>query len=205
MNIIKIALTGGPGGGKSMAIKTLKDVFSVEGKENEFRYGSYRCLFMGETASELIKGGVKPDGCNYVHDFQFLLFRIQLEKEAAFNYAARNMPDDKYIIFYDRGLIDGAAYITDEEYKNILLRNGISLKNIYDRYDHVISFETPKDFYTTSNNVARSEDMETAIKINDRTVELWSGHPSFHIIKSYDSYEEKFEAFMTLLNSLINE
>lgn len=204
MKIIRIALTGGPGGGKSKAISLLKKRLLVENKENEFRLGEYRCLFMGETASELIKGGVKPDGCNYIHDFQFLLFRIQMEKEAAFNYAARNMPDDKYIIFYDRGLIDGGAYITDEEYLNILRRNGIhKIEEIYQRYDHVISFDTPENFYTTDNNIARTEDIDTALAVNKRTIELWQNHPDFHILGSYENYEDKFDAFMKLIKDFI--
>lgn len=203
MKTIKIVLTGGPGGGKSKAIRLLKEKFAVDGKENEFRFGEHRCLFMGETASELITGGVKPDGCNRVKEFQQLLFKVQLEKETAFDFACEHMPDDKYIIFYDRGLIDGGAYITDEEYNEILCENTITVEEIYNRYDVVFSFETPLEYYTTDNNIARSEDRETAKAVDERTVKLWSGHNCLHIIKPKGSYEEKFEEFFSLLKGCI--
>lgn len=51
MKISKIVITGGPCGGKSTALGRIKDRFTAKG---------YRVLFVSETATELISGGVAP-------------------------------------------------------------------------------------------------------------------------------------------------
>ena len=54
MKIIKIAVTGGPCGGKSTALSHIKKTAEELG---------FRVLTIGETATELISGGVAPWTC----------------------------------------------------------------------------------------------------------------------------------------------
>ena len=54
MEIIKMVITGGPCAGKSTAMSRIQNTLANMG---------YKALFIGETASELITGGVAPWTC----------------------------------------------------------------------------------------------------------------------------------------------
>ena len=105
MQISKIVITGGPCGGKSTAMSWVQNAFTQKG---------YTVLFVPETATELIGGGVAPWTCGSNGEFQKCLFKLQLEKEKLFEQAARTMPAEKVLIVCDRGAIDNKAYMTDD-------------------------------------------------------------------------------------------
>ena len=202
MSVTKIVLTGGPGSGKSMTIEALKAKLCTG--EARYELGGRRCLFLSETASELILGGVAPSTCRSVYDFQSILFDLQLEKERAFDEATRRIEADDFILFYDRGLIDGGAYICDEEFGRLLEEKKTSVAKIYGRYDAVFALQTPDEYYSVSNNPARSESPGTAKIVNERTIALWKGHPNMTMIPSAPTFEEKFEVLFKALKAYID-
>ena len=61
MEIAKIVITGGPCAGKSTAMSWIQNAFSKMG---------YAVLFVPETATELITGGVAPCSCGTNADYQ---------------------------------------------------------------------------------------------------------------------------------------
>lgn len=75
MKITKIVITGGPCAGKTTAMSWIQNAFSQMG---------YAVLFVPETATELISGGVAPWTCGTNADFQKCQFRLRLEKESVF-------------------------------------------------------------------------------------------------------------------------
>lgn len=79
MEISKIVITGGPCAGKSTAMSWVQNTFTQMG---------YAVLFVPETATELITGGVSPWTCGTNVDFQKFLLTLQLEKEKIFEQAA---------------------------------------------------------------------------------------------------------------------
>ena len=69
MNITKIVITGGPGGGKSTAMDKIKERFSPKG---------YKVLLIHETATELISGGIAPWTCGTNLDYQKCQMKLQM-------------------------------------------------------------------------------------------------------------------------------
>ena len=203
MRTIRIVLTGGPGSGKTKTIETMKKAFST--RRGVFEFCGRRCLFVPETASELILGGIAPFTCAAVKDFQDILFDLQLSKEKAFEKATESIPAEKFIIFYDRGLIDGGAYITDEEYDEILLSRNTSKAEICAGYDAVFALEAPKEEYTTENNAARTENKDDAYAIGNRTRSLWEAHPKLFFVPAKPAFEEKFDVFLKMLSKIVSE
>ena len=61
MDISKIVITGGPCAGKTTALSWIQNAFTKKG---------YRVLFVPETATELISGGVAPWTCGTNEDYQ---------------------------------------------------------------------------------------------------------------------------------------
>ena len=72
MDITKIVITGGPCGGKSTAMAKIQNAFSEKG---------YTVLFVPETATEFITGGVAPWTCGTNAEYQKCQMLLQLEKE----------------------------------------------------------------------------------------------------------------------------
>ena len=70
--IHKIVITGGPCAGKSTALSWIQNAFTQRG---------YTVLFVPETATELITGGVAPWTCGTNLDYQKCQMKLQMEKE----------------------------------------------------------------------------------------------------------------------------
>ena len=113
MSITKIVITGGPCAGKSTAMTWIQDHFTKLG---------YTVLFIPETATELITGGVAPWTCNTNLDFQEFLAQLQITKEDVYERAAKNMGKDKVLIVCDRGLLDNKGYLQQKEFKELTKR-----------------------------------------------------------------------------------
>lgn len=105
--ITKIVLTGGPCAGKSTAMSWIQNAFTERG---------YKVLFVPETATELISGGVAPWTCGSNLDYQFCQMRLQIEKEKVFLSAAETMSEEEILIVCDRGMMDNRAYMTEIDF-----------------------------------------------------------------------------------------
>ena len=128
MDITKIVITGGPCAGKTTAMSWIQNAFTQQG---------YTVLFIGETATEFIRGGVAPWTCGTNVDYQKCQVRLQLEKERLFYEAAKTMKAEKILIVCDRGLLDNKAYMTDEEFNEVLKDIGSNEVELRDNYDAV--------------------------------------------------------------------
>lgn len=187
-SISKIVLTGGPCAGKTTAMTWIKDIFSEKG---------YTVLFIPETATELISGGVAPWTCKSNYDYQFFQMQLQMSKEEIFFKAAATMETDRILIVCDRGQMDNKAYLSDEEFNNLIHQMNWDITNLKNRYDAVFHLTTAakgaQEFYTTSNNSARTETVDEATALDDRIINAWMGHPYFRIIDNSTNFAGKME------------
>ena len=81
--LTKIVITGGPCAGKTTAMSWIQNAFTSMG---------YTVLFIPETATEFINGGVAPWTCGTNRDYQLVQVSLQITKEKLFEQAARTMP-----------------------------------------------------------------------------------------------------------------
>ena len=111
----KIVFTGGPSSGKTTVIEKVKQVYTSQG---------YKVLVVDETATYLINMGIKPFGENPIKmiDFQELVLKLQLAKEAIVERAVAMKDDENVLIIYDRGVIDNSAYVNEDEFKEVMTR-----------------------------------------------------------------------------------
>jgi len=200
MDLTKIVITGGPCAGKSTAMSWIQNTFSQMG---------YTVLFVPETATELITGGVSPWTCGTNSDFQKCQFRLQLDKEKVFEQAAETMDGSKVLIVCDRGAIDNKAYMDDLEFARILDyfdTNEIELRDNYDAVFHLVTAaKGAEEFYTTDNNSARTETVEEAAALDDRLISAWTGHPHLRIIDNSSDFEDKMKRLIAEISSFLGE
>ena len=197
--IRKIVLTGGPGSGKTTVIESIKKNFG----------GKYKIIVVDETASYLINMGIRPFGDNAISliDFQELVLRTQMSKELVVDKAINYLPDDNIIIIYDRGLLDNCAYISKDEFQEVLdrLETKYTTNEFLDRYDLILNLVSRKDFYTTENNAARSEDLEQALRLGKKTLEAWLGHKNLKIVPPKDDINDKIKEVLNYINEVLEE
>ena len=198
--IHKIVLTGGPCAGKTTGMSWIQNAFVKLG---------YRVLFVPETAMELITGGVAPDTCGTNLTYQLCQMHLQLEKERVFEAAARSMAGEKILIVCDRGTVDNKAYMTGEEYIQVLEAfhtDEIQLRDNYDAVFHLVTAaKGDARYYTTANNQARTETPEEAVALDDMMIAAWTGHPHLRVIDNCDNFEDKLKNLIREIRSFLGE
>jgi hypothetical protein len=186
--IKKIALSGGPGGGKS----TAAELFKLE-------YKDFISL-VPEVATLLFRGGFpRVDSLSVVENIQKSIFHVQNNIEDTY---ASLFPH--HTLLCDRGTVDGGAYwptTPDDFYKTM----GTTLKQELARYDAVIFFETAAagGFTIDLGNPIRNEDQKKAIELDLKLKSLWSQHPNFVYIKNEPSFLKKIMAGIKAMDELV--
>ena len=198
--ITKIVITGGPCAGKSTAMSWIR---------NAFRQRGYAVLFVPETATELITGGVAPWTCGSNVEYQMCQVELQLTKERLFAQAARTMPEEKILIVCDRGVMDNKAYMSDEDFKAVqkaLHGEAVQWRDSYDAVFHLVTAANGAEkFYSSANNAARYESVQEAIELDDRLAAAWPGHRYLRVIDNSTGFEEKMRRLETEIAVFLGE
>lgn len=205
--MLKICISGGPGGGKSSCMSVLSQMLAKRG---------YKTLICPETATELILNGICPGGALSNYQFQEIVFDKQVAKEALYDKVSRYY-GDKTVILYDRGICDQLAYISGEEFDDLLKSRGCCLADVMCHYDAVFDLVTAADgaeeYYqwndpskeSTGNNPARSESPEEAREKELKTRSAWIGHPHLRIFDNSTDFTGKLKRIVNEVFSLLGE
>ncbi len=171
MSKVKIAVTGGPSGGKTTLIEVLqKDLKS-------------KVTVIPETASILYRGGfprrATPEARKHV---QRAIYFTQKELEELIVGESKSP-----MIVCDRGSLDSIAY-WPSDVADFLASLETSINAEIARYDWVIHLDTAdQDSFDTTNPI-RTETHKEAQELNLKIKEAWSAHPQRIII----SHEAEF-------------
>lgn len=198
--ITKIVITGGPCAGKSTAMSWIQETFTKKG---------YHVLFVPETATELITGGIAPWDFTNPVDFQRTLMELQRWKEQSFEAAANKMDDERVLVVCDRALLDNKAYMTSEVFAEVMRQldaDELTMRDSYDAVFHLVTAaKGAEQFYTLSNNKARYESVEDAIAIDDRIMASWTGHPHLRVIDNTTDFSVKMIRLIAEISSFMGE
>ena len=199
-SITKIVITGGPCAGKTTGMSWIQNAFTERG---------YTVLFVPETATSLISGGVAPWTCGSNVDYQKCQMKLQLVKEQLFEHAARSMDAEKILIVCDRGALDNRAYMNDAEFAEVMEyvgENEVELRDGYDAEFHLVTAaKGAAEFYTTANNAARIESVEEASALDDKLIAAWTGHPHLRIIDNASDFEMKMMRLISEIAVVLGE
>jgi hypothetical protein len=198
--VTTIVITGGPCSGKTSALQRIREVYTQRG---------YTAIFVPETATEMMTGGLYPWNCGGNVNFQRCLVELQQCKERMFRRAALTMEGDHVLVFCDRAAFDNKAYMTQEEFDWILSDLGTdenTLLHSYDAVFHLTSVACGTDeLYSSATNVTRYEDREGAAKLDKVTLNGWKNHPYFRVIPLAPTFDEKVEILVRELDAFLEQ
>jgi CYTH domain-containing protein len=97
----------------------------------------------------------------------------------------------------------------DVEFKRLLKEHGTNETKERDSYDAVFHLVTAakgkEEVYTLANNIARTETVEEARKLDDKLISAWTGHPHLRIIDNSTEFEQKLERLLKEIASFLGE
>lgn len=199
-NIKNIVLTGGPCAGKTTALAKITQYFTYRG---------FAVYTQPEAATLFNQSGVNflTNDKSLFFESEKQLLSFQLHTEECFRKMA-GKADKPAIIVYDRGVMDNAAYMSNEMWQALLDEMGLNDVDVRDkRYDAVLHLCTAakgaEKFYTCENNSSRTENIEQAIILDDKIITAWTGHPHLRVIPNRGTFEDKLNAVLVEISSIL--
>ncbi len=196
-NVVQIVITGGPCAGKTKALCKIEQDLTQKG---------YKVIIVPEAATMVINGGIGPGNMTML-DFQRTIYEMQTSHEDVFLRAIQRLNDENIVIIYDRGVIDNKAYMTEGDFNIILSEYGEKELHLKEKYNAVIHMVTAADgatqYYTLSNNTARTESPELAIERDRKTLNAWIGHSHLRKIDNSTNFERKLDRLMAEIYNIL--
>ena len=199
--IKSIVLTGGPCAGKSSAISRI---------EQELNDIGYKVIIIPEAATEIMNNGIRPcENLISAKSFQSILIDYQISREKFYKKIAKEINHEKIIFICDRGVMDGKAYVSNDEFEELLCEKSLKELNLIDRYDAVFHLQTAaigaEEFYTLENNLVREETKEEAAIIDNKLILAWNGHSHLRIIDNSTDFENKINRLIKGIFDFLGE
>jgi len=202
--LFKFVLTGGPCSGKTTALDRLQQYLSERG---------FRVFVVPEAATMLFLNGASPNDfgrypkCGVAFQRFVLRTQVHLEDNIA-EYAKATMQN--CVLLCDRGLMDGAAYVTPDEFAGLLKGEGLDIVSARDtRYNAILHLVTCADgaqaHYTLDNNQARHETPDEARAKDAATQGAWVGHAHHVVIDNAEgkSFEKKMQQLVATVAGFV--
>ncbi|MEZ4872131.1 MAG: ATP-binding protein [Bdellovibrionales bacterium] len=184
----KIVLTGGPGGGKTVAA----DLFRRELGE--------KVVVVPESATLLFKGGFpRSNNEDVIKATQRAIYHVQKNLEDI-----QSICFDHRILICDRGTLDGLAYWPNSA-KTFCAEMGTTIEKEFERYDGVVFFESAAvgDISIEGGNPTRIESLSAARRIDQSLREVWHKHPNFRFVPHSASFVDKVVTGLAVLRNML--
>jgi predicted ATPase len=186
---LRVALTGGPGGGKTTAADLLR------------RELGERVVIVPETATMLFAGGFPRS----------LEPHARCSAQSAIYHVQTNLEDIQTALFpnrvllCDRGTLDGAVYWPDQP-EDFFEAVGTTIDDELARYDEVLFFETAAvgGIGIEGGNPTRIETLEQAVALDAALREVWSRHPRFTLLPHEPSFLKKMTSAVAILGAIVS-
>ncbi len=206
-NLTRICLTGGACAGKTTALAILSQDLQLRG---------YNVLLVPEAATMLMKGGAMICAQHFKPSeavtFQKHLLKLQVALEDTFTEIGLMMTQTgrQVVVLCDRGLMDGSAYITGEQWQAVVDDLGLNSNMLKDnRYEAVIHLVTAADgaaeFYEFESNEARYDTLETARVTDKKLKDAYIDHHKWVLIDNApgQGFDEKMARTRTAVHEVL--
>jgi hypothetical protein len=145
---------------------------------------------------------------DFSFNFQVALMKCQMQLEDTFEVVCRATGRPSVLIC-DRGLMDGKAYMPQEDWDKMVRRMGIKTdidirEGRYNAVFHLVTAALGAErFYTTANNATRLETVDEAKKTDLNTQNAWLGHPNHYCFDNRGDFEDKLQRMIMTVGKLV--
>lgn len=185
-----IALTGGPGAGKTAVIEVIR------------RHLDDTVQVVPEAASMVFTGGFpRRDDLEARKAAQNVIYHMQRQLERLAIHTPG--PD---VVLCDRGTVDAIAYWPDAP-ETFFAEVGSTHEAELARYHAVIHLQSPCEDtgYQRETNPHRKETASEARRIDDDILRAWSAHPRRHVIPASRSFLDKLTMALDALRTVLRD
>jgi predicted ATPase len=189
--IRRIALTGGPGAGKTSLWRALLAAHPE------------RVVGVPEVATLLLSHVFPGVTCERERQaLQRAIFHVQCELEDVHENRAR----DGQVLLCDRGTVDGGGY-WPAGHEAFFSAVETGWRAELARYDGVLFLETAAHggHSIAEGNAVRGEDLASAIAVDQRLHAVWSGHARFVHVPQEATFSAKLAAAQAAFQQLLSE
>ena len=197
--VTKVVITGGPSSGKTECIYKVKEHFEKLG---------YKVIVIPSVGTALIQCGIYPWDAVNEDDFERMNLGAKIKLEEIADEAVSNSNASKILILCERGTVDVKAYTSNRNFQQICKEYNTSEEELKNAYDAVFHLKTVAKGYRDQYKqvpVYRKEDPDTAIYLDDKVIEAWSGHNNFRIIDAYPYFEDKMMKLINEISYVLHE
>lgn len=189
MTIVRIAVSGGPGAGKTTLWRTVAEAHSA------------RVIAVPEVAT-LMFSHVFPhvQSERERRAVQRAIFAVQHNLEHV--YESRLGAGQ--VLWCDRGVPDGGGY-WPEGPDHFFETMQTAWRAELSRYHAVLFMESAAvgGMPISDGNHTRTEDLETAVRLDQRLHEVWCAHPNFHVVPAEQDFALKIARAQALAEQLL--
>lgn len=189
--IFKIAITGGPLGGKTTCINKVKEYFESK---------KYKVIIVNDYNKILKDSSLEDIDLNTL-----LLNRISYEE--MYDNLISSLDNEKIIVLYDTSILDIRANTTKRDFNITCRKNNISIESIRNGYDAVFHLKTVAKWDTgvyEKNNQNKDIDPLYASTIDDKLINIWIPHANYRIIDNCISVDSKANNLISEISKFIN-
>lgn len=197
--VTKVVITGGPSSGKTECIYKVKEHFEKLG---------YKVIVIPSVGTALIQCGIYPWDAVNEDDFERMNLGAKIKLEEITDEAVSNINASKILILCERGTVDVKAYTSNRNFQQICKEYNTSEEELKNAYDAVFHLKTVAKGYKDQYKqvpIYRKEDPDTAIYLDDKVIEAWSGHSNFRIIDAYPYFEDKMKKLINEISYVLHE
>ncbi len=200
MTIPVFVLTGGPQGGKTSVLDSIRQQFAD------------RVIVIPEAATTLLASYPMPGRDiertnDWLINFQSAVIPVQLALESSWQKVAQDR--NAQLLIADRGILDSLAYVSRHDGERIISRlTGLTIDQVHNRYAGVAHLESvatcaPEKFGKIGN-AARYETLEEAVALEHSLRDAWKAHPNWNFVSGKEGVSSVIEQVIDWLeNSLI--
>ena len=182
-NIKKIVITGCSNSERTQSIQAIAEYFTEK---------KFRVIIVDEIQEELTKLGIINTN-NAVYQ-SFYIKELQF-KESMAKAAAITFDEDNILIICNKGLMDCAAAMNEQEFLSVckgLKTNIVELRDDYDAVFHMTAMEKSASFTDCFGNVIPMYEQDReSVYDDDRTLSCWTGHKHLRLITPSQNTETR--------------